>query len=717
MNQRPTFSLCHTTARVPHDGCVAAYKAWIEQCDKPETVEYVLCYPAEFLGLMRGALNSLHIDARCTTLRLIEISTRDGSVKGWNAAAKASTGQVLIGVADDFFPCEHWDTELLKVIPDLNGEYVVDVDTGGDSHLLTHCILTRPRYERFGYLHHPDYLGVVADDEFTVQSFRDGVVLNARHLKFEHRHFSYGQSERDAVYDIEQSAHSWKVGHRAFAQHFGGGWPVFSLCHSTARGLHGWENAAREWIERAAHRQAIEYVLCSDAGENVSDFRPPCGSFKHVLNHGRKCAVDGWNVAAAASTGKFLITVADDWLPPKNWDLELLKLIPDLEKESVVWVRTGAPSEEIMFFSLLTRPYYERKGYIFYPEYIGMFADNDFTECALKDGVVIDARDRLPVFQHFHPDYGTAQADEIYVRQHRSEAWRVGQNVYNRRSACGFSDDLPKAKPGLLRRVADGIERALTPGNVEAAPRRRVAVCLPGETFHWSWLNGIFGLQNMLGYLGFDFLATLGHTSSPHSTRISLAEAVLKYHEGDLRTPYVLWLDDDNILPVEVCRRWIEFMEATPQCDILVGWCWMERGPKWHVSLGTFNADGTVNYYDFADVMKNGPAIRPIKDLGSGFPCVLMRREVLETLGPHAFRPIPNENCEYGAMGEDFSFFWRAKEAGMRCYFDPLGKLPHLKTVSHEPTLLLSADAPAEAHSMAQRINGKALEAMEGAAM
>ena len=702
---KPIFSLCHTTARTP-DGWQDAAQAWFDRCDDPKRCEYILCMP-ENADWSIGRISPWKP-------RRVTISTRDGSVKGWNAAAAASTGQVIIGVADDWYPCEHWDTELLNVLYQapalsplecLSREAVIDVDTGGDPHLLTHCILTRKRYEKFGYLHHPDYLGVVADDEFTVQSFRDGVVVDARHLLFEHKHFSYGKAEKDSVYEIEQSAESWAVGREAFARHFGKGKPIFSLIHATARGPHGWEAAANSWLENAAHTAAIEYVLCSDEGEPISQLISPPNiyDFKHVYNHGRRCAVDAWNAAAGASTGRFIITVADDWTPPKNWDLELLKVIPNLEKEYVVWVATGAPSEAVMFFSLLTRPYYERYGYVFYPEYIGMCADNDFTEVALRDGVVIDCRKRLPVFPHAHPEYGTAPTDEIYKRQHRSEAWRTGEAVYNRRVASGF-------KP--LKTAID----PWTDVPRQPAPRRRIVACLPGETFHRDWLNGVFSLQNLFGHLGFDFTALLGYDTHAHVTRIAISESVLKFYGGDPRTkfyggdprtPYVLWLDDDNVMPVETAQRWIEFMEANPQCDVLVGWCWLPRQEQWHASVGTFNEDGTVNYFTLADVFKGGTAIRPVQDLGSGFPCVLMRREALETVGARAFTPIPNEHAEYGYMGEDFSFFWRCKEKGLRCYFDPLGKIAHMKTLCQEPTMLLKADAPAEIQQIAERVNGK----------
>ena len=701
MNQKPLFSLCHPTPRFP--AWETAARAWVKNCDDVGRMEYILCVPE---GSDTPALRETLAALVPCSFRVVTVPTVNGSVAPWNKAAAASTGTIIIGVADDWFPCEHWDTEILKAIPDVQGEYVVNVDTGGDPHLMTHCILTRKRYERFGYLHHPDYLGVVADDEFTIQAFRDGVVLNARHLLFEHKHPNYQKAEWDDIYGVEHSDLSWKVGRLALLDHFGKGRPIFSVCHTTARLPDGWEEAARAWTGQAAYKNAIEYVLSSDS-ENVSEFRPECGSFKHVLNTGRKCAVDGWNAAAKASTGKFLITVADDWTPPKHWDLELLKVIPDLDKEYVVWVETGGgEDDQIMTFSLLTRAYYERYGYIFYPEYIGMFADNDFTDVAVRDGVILDCRKTLPMFEHKHPFYGTANSDNVYRWQHRPEAMNLGERIYLRRKAEGFV-----AEPGILTKAARALSSVFR-GHDVALPRRNIAVCMPGETFSSDWLCGMLSVQGVLEELGFNFKAFLAYSSGPHVTRIALAHAVLGQYRGDPTCPYVLWFDSDNLVPIETIRRWVSEFDANPNMDILVGWCWIQRRGSWVPSVARFPEEGIPEFMGLKEIFEGGPEIREVKNLCSGFPCVMMRRHILEWLGPMAFVPIPDPDAVGGLKGEDASFFWRAKERGFRVFLDPMGKVGHLKLMCQEPPILYE-QADKVLQGMLDRVNGTPVEAPE----
>jgi hypothetical protein len=217
---------------------------------------------------------------------------------------------------------------------------------------------------------------------------------------------------------------------------------TYSLCHTSARLPAGWVAAAEEWYELCDKPEDVEYILAIDKGDRkpAADL-PPFGRTLLVENPLRRCAVDGWNAASEASTGTFLISVADDWFPCKHWDTVIRELIPNMDEQWVLDVSTGG-AESILPFSMLTRKYYERlkreRGYagFFHPGYIGMYADNDFAKCVELDGVGLNAKHLM--FQHFHPAYGTARGDAIYARQHREEAFKVGLETYKRREANNF---------------------------------------------------------------------------------------------------------------------------------------------------------------------------------------------------------------------------------------------------------------------------------------
>ena len=209
--------------------------------------------------------------------------------------------------------------------------------------------------------------------------------------------------------------------------------PTFSLCHSTARLPNGWRPAYEAWLANADNWEACEYILAVDTADK--DRWPDLDGTGIILteNTGRQCAVDGWNQSARPSSGKVMITAADDMFPPPHWDTELLKVIPDLDGEYAVEVLTGtSPADDewmrCMLHSIITRPYYERIGNNFFdPRFQGMYADCWFTEVARHHGVVIDARHLT--FQHRHWIGTNVGFDEIYQRQNAVARYDRGMEI------------------------------------------------------------------------------------------------------------------------------------------------------------------------------------------------------------------------------------------------------------------------------------------------
>ena len=223
---QPTFSLCHATARVPF-GWHDAYSKWIYEADAPQLCEYILVVDAP-QGTSINTNEPVYTAKIPGTSKVVYQHTHNGCVAPWNKAAKESTGKVLIMVQDDWFPCPHWDTELLRVIPDVEGEYVVDPYVGAypESRGLMSCgILTRKRYERFGYYHYPGYLSLYGDDEFTEVARRDGVVIPAKHLKMLHDHPIEGSRPFDKVYEQENACTAVELGAKLFAERKSKGFP------------------------------------------------------------------------------------------------------------------------------------------------------------------------------------------------------------------------------------------------------------------------------------------------------------------------------------------------------------------------------------------------------------------------------------------------------------------------------------------------------------
>lgn len=211
--------------------------------------------------------------------------------------------------------------------------------------------------------------------------------------------------------------------------------PTFSLLHPTARPKQ-WRNTACAWLTATANPDDVDYVLVPEWNVDVHTV-PRFGIRGVYRNNGHPCLVDGFNTAAKNASGQVLIAIADDFFPFPRWDEALAKVIGTrITEDLVVWASTGGANDEnFIVHPILTRSYLERYGYLFWSGYKAWYADNEFSDVAHRDGVVLDARKQLR-FDHRHPSRSLAPNDEIYQRQAmQGEEARV---LYERRKAQGF---------------------------------------------------------------------------------------------------------------------------------------------------------------------------------------------------------------------------------------------------------------------------------------
>ncbi len=218
----------------------------------------------------------------------------------------------------------------------------------------------------------------------------------------------------------------------------------FSLCYATRRSWYIGP-AVNEWLKTAANPESVEIVVCvdsedilsvkkakdiSDSNKNVSlviQDAPPFNSVK------------AWNLAAKNTKGQVLIMISDDFVPPKNWDKDLLSVKEGwAQGEYVVRVNDCNNSAQDKPFTLpiLTRSRYQRFGYVFWYEYESMFSDTEFGELAEMDGIVINAKTLL--FEHIHHSCYKRGEDDVDRQHSCRERWDRGEAIYKRRKKCGF---------------------------------------------------------------------------------------------------------------------------------------------------------------------------------------------------------------------------------------------------------------------------------------
>lgn len=446
--------------------------------------------------------------------------------------------------------------------------------------------------------------------------------------------------------------------------------PMFSLLHVSAR-PDKWIEAYAEWLQKADHPESLEYILCVDAGTE-QDFAAKVARVRLVLNHGRECTVDAWNAAAMASTGAVLVLVADDTFPCEHWDTLLLQAIGDTSREAAVHVDYQDPWPWIMTHPILTRAYYERPGRggcrpgdVLYHEYISVGSDDDFTEYAHRDGVVIECRTWIH-FEHRHPlnaSKGLAVIDATYRHSNRQEAWDVKERVIGKRRRNGFTD-----KPD---------------------PLKSLTIITPGNNFSGEWRAA---WDQFFYYVSgrFAFRMVYGESNNIYQVRQETARKALAQGVPD----YVLWIDSDNPPTIGAFQALLADLQASERntdpklrpIDICGAW-YRYIGPDKKQSYIAAGRDFGLNdrqltEAEVLDALKRKTLIDDLAFIGFGL--LLMRGSVLAELGPQAFVPVIVDDAR-GFLTDDVSWCLRAKQRGHLIYLNPAAHVEHLKLSPVEP--------------------------------
>ena len=460
--------------------------------------------------------------------------------------------------------------------------------------------------------------------------------------------------------------------------------PTFSILHTSAR-PDAWRAVYDAWMANAVHPEDVEYILVIDprwgfptvnSGDSSCVFGMRIQDLV-VVNVGRMCYVDGVNLAAQAASGKVFIVVADDQFPCEQWDLVLLQHDKErdyhlpLSGEFVARVNTGTPQERernIAVMPIVSKVRYDRLGYLFYPGYESMFADNDLAEHAQQDGCMVELD--TPVFPHRHAWFDkSVPFDAAYTRQNRQEAYEIGARVLADRRASGFGSKL-----------------AVVPSASIANTGQNLAICLPGEWFHSSWVaeNALQLCCHLFSRFR-NVWPVMPVVSDVYKMRHLTFEYIKKLPQA---VDKVLWIDDDNLLTAAQFEMLLNDLETHPELAGVVGWCWIH--PDARMSCGAFTPEQGAISYDYQKVMDADGDLVPID--WSGFPVVLHRASVIEAIGPFPFRPILNDGWTTGMSGEDTSFFERAGEKGLKFCVDRRVKVPHLKYGNPEPDWMMKGE-------------------------
>jgi len=139
-------------------------------------------------------------------------------VEATNEVAKLCAGQLIILVSDDMWSCKMWDSKILHKFEMINGPGILQVNDGITTKKLTIPIMNREAYAKLGYVYHPNYISMFADDDLRKTALQHGMYYNGTDILIEHRHFMNGKATFDKTYASENSKDAWRKGEQIFFQ-------------------------------------------------------------------------------------------------------------------------------------------------------------------------------------------------------------------------------------------------------------------------------------------------------------------------------------------------------------------------------------------------------------------------------------------------------------------------------------------------------------------
>jgi hypothetical protein len=199
------ISLIHAT-RGRCKQAVEARRLWFNKAKNPDAIEHIFGLDIDD---QHASFLSVH--------NHVVTNGKGGCVAAWNLAAMKSQGEVLVQLSDDWNPPMHWDEIILNAIGDTSKSAVLAISDGHRTDdLLCMAILTRKRYQDQGYMFYHEFFSVFSDNYFTHMAYKDGVVIQARDIVFEHLHPAFGKAEMDATYARSNDSKHYKDGEKIY---------------------------------------------------------------------------------------------------------------------------------------------------------------------------------------------------------------------------------------------------------------------------------------------------------------------------------------------------------------------------------------------------------------------------------------------------------------------------------------------------------------------
>jgi hypothetical protein len=193
------------------------------------------------------------------------------------------------------------------------------------------------------------------------------------------------------------------------------------------------------YIDKAKDNSLIHYVITKDiddVGIDLSELAKKArvtvinglsSSKIHACNRNMDL-LNGWDICVLASDD--MICQVDGW--DEIIREKMKKHFPDTD--GVLHFNDGYCGKNLNTMCILGRAYYNRFGYIYHPDYISLWCDNEFQKVSERLGKAVYFDDVL--FKHQHPANGFKYMDNLY--RANDKFFKTDQTTYLTREKNNF---------------------------------------------------------------------------------------------------------------------------------------------------------------------------------------------------------------------------------------------------------------------------------------
>ncbi len=193
----------------------------------------------------------------------------------------------------------------------------------------------------------------------------------------------------------------------------------------------------------------FNFIITMDEDDkimNCKEVRERLKKYKYLTYFygNNKCKIEAVNADIPESGFDIIVLVSDDMIPQvQDYDNIIRKKMtfcyPDTD--GVLWFNDGCPNaRQLNTLCILGKKYYDRFGYIYFPDYKNFWCDKEFMEVANSFGKQTYFDECI--IRHEHFEWGYGEKDKMYIETIKK--CPLDKALYYKREKTGFRTTIPK---------------------------------------------------------------------------------------------------------------------------------------------------------------------------------------------------------------------------------------------------------------------------------